>query len=123
MIGHLFLSLSFFFFFYFFSMPTEYYLNIANYPTESLLNIVADLLNAIIKENDKLLNSTDITHFHSKSTPTIGVHAYLTRILRFTCFSNEVLLSTLIYFDQIVQTKGPTYAINSLTVHRLLITR
>lgn len=104
-------------------MPHEHHLNIAEYPTISLLNIVADLLEAIIKENDKLLIHSNITHFHSKSVPNIGVHAYLTRILKFASFSNEVLLSILIYFDRIVQTKGPEYAVSSLTVHRLLITR
>ncbi|KAI9257443.1 hypothetical protein BY458DRAFT_300003 [Sporodiniella umbellata] len=104
-------------------MSLESYLDIAEHSTLSLLTVVADLLEAIIKENDKLLTHANITHFHSKSVPNISVHAYLTRVLKFAPFSNEVLLSILIYFDRIVQKKGPEYAVSSLTVHRLLITR
>jgi hypothetical protein len=102
--------------------PKKYHLNIAEYPTELLVKIVADLLISIVKENDKLSNQS-VTHFHSRTVPPIGIYAYLSRILKFTSFSNEALLSTLIYFDRIAQHKGPNYAVNSLTVHRLLITR
>ena len=100
----------------------KYHLNIAEYPTELLVKIVADLLISIVKENDKLSNQS-VTHFHSRTVPPIGIYAYLSRILKFTSFSNEALLSTLIYFDRIAQHKGLNYAVNSLTVHRLLITR
>lgn len=101
-----------------------YHLNIAEYPVASLVKIVADLLESIIETNDKLMNdNTVVTHFHSRAIPNISVHAYLTRILKFASFSNEVLLSLLIYFDRIVKLKKTKYAINSLTVHRLLITR
>ncbi|ORE04269.1 cyclin-domain-containing protein [Rhizopus microsporus var. microsporus] len=101
--------------------PKKYHLNIAEYPTDLLVKIVADLLISIVKENDKLSNQS-VTHFHSRTVPPIGIYAYLSRILKFTSFSNEALLSTLIYFDRIAQHKGPNYAVNSLTVHRLLIT-
>ena len=103
-----------------------YRLNIAEYPVASLVRIVADLLNSIIKTNDALINNTvnnTVTHFHSRAVPNITVNAYLTRILRFAPFSNEALLSLLIYFDRIAKLKKAKYAVNSLTVHRLLITR
>ncbi|OBZ85848.1 PHO85 cyclin-7 [Choanephora cucurbitarum] len=102
-----------------------YRLNIAEYPVASLVRIVADLLNSIIKTNDALINNTvnnTVTHFHSRAVPNITVNAYLTRILRFAPFSNEALLSLLIYFDRIAKLKKAKYAVNSLTVHRLLIT-
>lgn len=102
---------------------TTHHLNIAEYPVASLVKIVADLLESIIETNDKLMNDTAVTHFHSRAIPNITVHAYLSRILKFASYSNEVLLSLLIYFDRIVKLKKTKYAINSLTVHRLLITR
>ncbi|KAI8376702.1 cyclin-domain-containing protein [Choanephora cucurbitarum] len=104
---------------------TIYRLNIAEYPVASLVRIVADLLNSIIKTNDALINNSihnTVTHFHSRAVPNITVNAYLTRILRFAPFSNEALLSLLIYFDRIAKLKKAKYAVNSLTVHRLLIT-
>ncbi|KAI8373715.1 hypothetical protein BD560DRAFT_327900 [Blakeslea trispora] len=103
-----------------------YRLNIAEYPVASLVKIVADLLNSIIETNDELVNNpanNTVTHFHSRAVPNITVSAYLTRILRFAPFSNEALLSLLIYFDRIAKLKKTKYAVNSLTVHRLLITR
>jgi uncharacterized membrane protein len=100
-----------------------YHLNIAEYPVASLVKIVADLLESIIETNDKLINTSTVTHFHSRAIPNIGVYPYLTRILKFASFSNEVLLSLLIYFDRIAKLKKTKYAVNSLTVHRLLITR
>ncbi|KAI8086834.1 cyclin-domain-containing protein [Gilbertella persicaria] len=103
-------------------MTIKYRLNIAEYPVASLVKIVADLLDSIIETNDKLINHTTVTHFHSRTVPNISVYAYLTRILRFASFSNEVLLSLLIYFDRIAELRKTKYAVNSLTVHRLLIT-
>lgn len=105
-------------------MPLEH-LNIAEHPVSSLVKIVADLLECIIETNDRLLISDDtaVTHFHSRAIPNISVHAYLSRILKFAPYTNEVLLSLLIYFDRIVKLKKTKYALNSLTVHRLLITR
>jgi hypothetical protein len=105
-------------------MTAQYKLNIATYPVESLVKIVSDLLDSIIAANDPLIeNDATITHFHSRDVPNITVYAYLSRILKYTSFTNEVLLSILVYFDRIVNLKKSKYAINSLTVHRLLITR
>lgn len=104
---------------------TTYHLDIAEYPVASLVKIVADLLESIIETNDKLIITNDssaVTHFHSRAVPNIGVYPYLTRILKFASFSNEVLLSLLVYFDRIAKLKKSRYAVNSLTVHRLLIT-
>jgi hypothetical protein len=111
------------FFSLFFFHSSMALLNIAEYPVCSLVQIVADLLESIIETNDKLIHDTAVTHFHSRAIPNISVHAYLSRILKFTLFSNEVLLSLLIYFDRIVKLKKTKYAVNSYTVHRLLITR
>lgn len=104
-----------------------YRLDIAEYPVPSLVKIVSNLLESIVEANDKLIvtyeHSTNITHFHSRAVPNISIYAYLTRISKFASFSNEVLLSLLVYFDRIAKLKKTEYAVNSLTVHRLLITR
>ncbi|CEP17459.1 hypothetical protein [Parasitella parasitica] len=98
-------------------------LDIANFPVDSLVDIVADLLDSIIETNDRLIsNNATVTHFHSRTIPNIAVRPYLVRILKFTPFSNEVLLCLLIYFDRMVKFKKTRYAVNSYTVHRLLIT-
>lgn len=105
--------------------PTATTLDIANYPVDLLVGIVAGLLDSIIETNDRLLsNNTTIavTHFHSRTIPSIAVYPYLIRILKFAPFSNEVLLCLLVYFDRIANLKKIKYAVNSFTVHRLLIT-
>jgi hypothetical protein len=96
-------------------------LNIADYPVQKLVHIVSDLLESIIITNDELMIDTPLTHFHSRAKPGISIHAYLTRILKFAPFSNEALLSLLVYFDRIALKQH--YAVNSFNVHRLLITR
>lgn len=96
-------------------------LNIAEFPVLMLVHIVSDLLESIIETNDKLKINTPLTHFHSRAKPNISILHYLTRILKFAPFSNEALLSLLVYFDRIATKRQ--YAINSLNVHRLLITR
>ncbi|KAI9486510.1 MAG: cyclin-domain-containing protein [Benjaminiella poitrasii] len=107
--------------------PTaRYQLNIIQYPILTLVRIVADLLNSIIETNDMLLvdsNNSTVTHFHSRTVPNIDIYTYLLRILKFTPFTNEVLICLLIYFDRIANEEGTrNYAVSSLTVHRLLIT-
>ncbi|KAI8644744.1 cyclin-domain-containing protein, partial [Parasitella parasitica] len=98
-------------------------LDIANYPVDSLVEIVANLLDSIIETNDRLINnSSTVTHFHSRTIPNIAVRPYLVRILKFAPFSNEALLCLLIYFDRMAKFKKTRYAVNSYTVHRLLIT-
>lgn len=100
-------------------------LDIANYPVDSLVDIVANLLDSIIETNDRLIrnsSTTAVTHFHSRTIPNIAVYPYLARILKFAPFSNEVLLCLLVYFDRIAKLKKTRYAVNSFTVHRLLIT-
>ncbi|KAI8388096.1 cyclin-domain-containing protein [Radiomyces spectabilis] len=102
-------------------MDRQQILDIAEFPVQRLLKIVVNLLDSIIATNDRL-PSTRITHFHSRSVPNISLHDYLTRILKFAPFTNEVLLSLLVYFDRIAKLENNTFAVNSLNIHRLLIT-
>ncbi|KAI7906897.1 cyclin-domain-containing protein [Cokeromyces recurvatus] len=99
----------------------NYHLNIAQYPTLILAKIVADLLNSVIEANDKLINNTTIlTRFHSRAATNMDIYSYILRILKYTPFTNEVLIYLLIYFDRISNDKN--YILSSSTVHRLLIT-
>ncbi|KAI7902671.1 cyclin-domain-containing protein [Cokeromyces recurvatus] len=95
----------------------EMVMNIAQFPIQALIRIVASLVESMIEANQDI-KDTQITYFHSRTIPTISILSYLDRIYKFTPFTNEVLLSTLIYFDRI--SNGIT--INSYNIHRLLVT-
>ncbi|KAI8344053.1 cyclin-domain-containing protein [Chlamydoabsidia padenii] len=97
-------------------------LDIAAFPVHRLVYMVSNLLESIIQTNDALMPPEDssLTHFHSRAKPNISIYAYLSRILKFTPFSNEALLSLLVYFDRLALKQH--YAFNSLNAHRLIIT-
>jgi hypothetical protein len=96
-------------------------MNIAEFPMKKLLDIVSELLESMLHTNNQIPN-TQITYFHSRAVPNISVSSYLTRIHKFAPFSNEALLSMLIYFDRIAKLDNG-FTINSFNIHRLLITR
>ncbi|KAH8552531.1 cyclin-domain-containing protein [Umbelopsis sp. PMI_123] len=96
------------------------HLDIISFPPAQTIRIVAELLENIIAQNDKLPQGV-ITHFHSRSVPKIPVHAYLSRIQKFAPFSNEVLITILVYFDRIARRQS-SFVISSYNIHRLLIT-
>ncbi|KAI8381407.1 cyclin-domain-containing protein [Radiomyces spectabilis] len=96
-------------------------LDLANFPVQRLVVIVANLLDAIITTNDKLTMERVTTHFDSRAVPSITVSAYLTRILKYAPFSNEVLLSLLVYFDRIANRHQHAFILDSFNIHRLLI--
>lgn len=96
-------------------------MNVAEFPTQDLIKIVSELLESMLKTNNQIPN-TQITYFHSRAVPNITVLSYLTRIHKFAPFTNEALLSMLIYFDSIAKLENG-FTINSYNIHRLLITR
>ncbi|KAI8141708.1 cyclin-domain-containing protein [Fennellomyces sp. T-0311] len=99
-------------------------MNIAEFPISTLLSMVASLLESVIDANDRLVSSRSgdsVTVFHSRAVPNIKVKAYLSRILKYTPFNNEVLLCILVYFDRIAQIRPGTFIVNSYNIHRLLI--
>lgn len=51
-------------------------------------------------ENKYLAN---VLAFHGTNIPTITLHAYLTRVLKYCPVTNEVFLSLLVYFDRIAK--------------------
>jgi Cyclin len=97
------------------------HLDIISFPPAQTIRIVAELLENIIAQNDKLAPGV-VTHFHSRSVPKIPIHAYLNRIQKFAPFSNEILITILVYFDRIAR-RQTSFVISSFNIHRLLITR
>eukprot|EP00388_Colpodella_angusta_P007905 GDKJ01021975.1.p1 GENE.GDKJ01021975.1~~GDKJ01021975.1.p1 ORF type:complete len:210 (+),score=31.32 GDKJ01021975.1:54-683(+) len=63
----------------------------------------------------------EITRFHAVNVPTISVYDYLIRIAKFFYCSKECFVLSLIYIDRIVKIQ-PDFTINSLNIHRLLVT-
>ncbi|KAI8093834.1 cyclin-domain-containing protein, partial [Halteromyces radiatus] len=96
-------------------------LNIATFPVPRLLKLVANILTSICRSNDRI-PCTPMSVFHSRAVPHIQIADYMTRILKFTPYSNEVLLCMLIYFDRIADSKTNAITLNSLNIHRFIIT-
>lgn len=96
-------------------------MNIVDFPIQHLIKIVSNLLDSMLTTNNQL-PTTQITYFHSRAIPNISVLSYLTRIHKFAPFTNEALLSMLIYFDRMTKLDDG-FTINSYNIHRLLITR
>ncbi|ORX89200.1 cyclin-domain-containing protein [Basidiobolus meristosporus CBS 931.73] len=98
--------------------------DIATHPVKQTVALVSRMLKSMIAINDAC-GARSPSCFHSRSIPTIGVEEYLLRILKYTPFNNECLLSALIYLDRIVRCSKETaspFAINSYNIHRLLVT-
>lgn len=75
-----------------------------------------------MRHNDQLpLVEANLTRFHSRAPPGISVTDYLRRIVQWTPVEPAALLILLLYIETI-SNKLPGFTINSLTVHRFLIT-
>ena len=88
-----------------------------------IVQVISKLLEDLVARNDQLpLVPAQVTPFHSSRPPAITVRNYLEdRILKYAGCSEETVILALIYIDQVVQF-NPEFVINSLNVHRLLIT-
>ncbi|KAG8908019.1 hypothetical protein FRB99_000837 [Tulasnella sp. 403] len=86
-----------------------------------LTELIADMIVRLIAHNDRIpLHPDALTRFHSRSPPSISVHDYLARIVKYAKVDRSCLLITLHYIDQIC-TRLPKFTITSLTVHRFII--
>lgn len=91
-------------------------------PSGDLIVLVASMLQELVGLNDALpFNPDQLTRFHSRAPPGISVYDYLVRIVKFCSLEKSVLLSMIYYID-LLCTTYKTFNINSLTVHRFLIT-
>ncbi|KAJ7128906.1 cyclin-domain-containing protein [Mycena crocata] len=96
-------------------------LDFAAVPIDSLVLLIADMLERLMAHNDLIpLLPESLTRFHSRSAPGISVLDYLRRIVRFTNVEKSCLLITLHYIDQICA-RMPLFTLSSLTCHRFII--
>ncbi|KAF9311029.1 hypothetical protein BG003_007843 [Podila horticola] len=82
--------------------------DVINHSVHDTLQIVAALLSMVVQRNDRRYNPvTDpVTLFHSRAVPRISIEAYLTRILQYIPFTNEVLLNVLVFLERIGGLEG-----------------
>ncbi|KAG5356104.1 PHO85 cyclin PHO80 [Yarrowia sp. B02] len=91
-------------------------------PIEHLIILVSSMLEELVSVNDALpFDPAQLTRFHSRSPPGISIKDYLIRIVRFCSLEKSILLTVIYYIDFLCRTFS-TFNINSLTVHRFLIT-
>ncbi|KAF9986708.1 hypothetical protein BGZ75_001511 [Mortierella antarctica] len=88
--------------------PTPAQFDVVNHPVKETLMIVSSLLSMLVHKNDSCYNPQrdPITLFHSRAVPRISIEAYLTRVLQYIPFTNEVLLNVLVYLDRIGGLEG-----------------
>jgi hypothetical protein len=105
-------------------MPSTHF-DLATYPVKDTIKLLTALLEKITKTNDRLrleTGSDNYTCFHARSIPSISIHAYFTRILKYCPCANECLLALLVYFDQMTESAKKPFHIDSFNIHRLIIT-
>ncbi|KAG0368799.1 hypothetical protein BGZ54_001114 [Gamsiella multidivaricata] len=100
-------------------LPPPPVYDIVNCPTSQTLLLVSSLINTILAVNDRLA-CPKITLFHSRAIPNISIEAYLSRILQYAPFQNEVLLIILLYFDRIGGGCKPTQVLTNAIPKSLL---
>ncbi|EME86131.1 uncharacterized protein MYCFIDRAFT_52511 [Pseudocercospora fijiensis CIRAD86] len=84
--------------------------------------LISNMLMELIRINDRIpLRDGRLTRFHSRAPPGISVSDYLQRLIQHATLSPPILLSMVYYIDRLC-TLYPAFTINSLTVHRFLIT-
>ncbi|KAF9047325.1 cyclin-domain-containing protein [Panaeolus papilionaceus] len=96
--------------------------NFEEAPIDSLVQLIADMLDRLMAHNDQIpLSPETLTRFHSRSAPSISVLDYLKRIVKFTNVEKSCLLILLFNIDQICS-RSPWFTLSSLTCHRFIIT-
>ncbi|KAK4240310.1 cyclin-domain-containing protein [Achaetomium macrosporum] len=91
-------------------------------PVEDMVVLIAHMLGELIETNDTLaLKSGHLTRFHSRTAPGISVLDYLHRLAKHATLTPPLLLSMVYYIDRLCALY-PDFTINTLTVHRFLIT-
>lgn len=93
---------------------------------EQHISAIADQVSLVladnIAKNDKIPFSPDkLTRFHSRAPPNISIRDYILRIIKF-CSLDKVVLLVLLYLADLFADSYPYFVLNSLTVHRFLIT-
>lgn len=99
-------------------VPRDYF----DCPMSDLAILVSSMLQDLVTINDTLpFNPDQLTRFHSRSVPGISIQEYIVRIIRFCTLEKSILITMIYFIDLLCQTYS-TFNINSLTVHRFMIT-
>jgi hypothetical protein len=67
------------------------------------------------------MSQKGLSKFHALRPPAISIKDYLQRVAKYAACSGECFVLALVYIDRIIQS-NPTFVVNSLNIHRLLIT-
>ena len=67
------------------------------------------------------MSQRGVSKFHALRPPAISIKDYLQRVAKYAACSGECFVLALVYIDRIIQS-NPTFVVNSLNIHRLLIT-
>ncbi|EXB38377.1 hypothetical protein L484_008035 [Morus notabilis] len=89
----------------------------------SLITFLSSLLQRVSESNDIncQFQPQKISVFHGLTRPTISIQSYLERIFKYANCSPSCYVVAYVYLDRFAQ-RQPSLPINSLNVHRLLIT-
>ncbi|ETS02141.1 cyclin-related 2, partial [Trichoderma reesei RUT C-30] len=91
-------------------------------PVEHMVELISHMLGELIATNDAIrISSGGLTRFHSRTPPGISVRDYLHRLARHATLIPPLLLAMVYYIDRLCALY-PEFTINTLTVHRFLIT-
>ncbi|RDA88794.1 hypothetical protein CP533_4024 [Ophiocordyceps camponoti-saundersi (nom. inval.)] len=87
-----------------------------------VVELVAHMLAELMAANDAIrIASGSLTRFHSRTAPGISVRDYLHRLARHATLTPPLLLAMVYYIDRLCALYQD-FTINTLTVHRFLIT-
>jgi len=89
---------------------------------KAIVPVLSCVLKQLCDRNDRLpVNGKTVSKFHAQRPPAISISDYLLRIAKYALCSGECFVLALVYIDRIIQ-QNPTFVVNSLNIHRLLIT-
>lgn len=87
-----------------------------------MVELIAHMLAELIATNDAIrMSNGGLTRFHSRTAPGISVRDYLHRLAKHATLTPPLLLSMVYYIDRLCALYQE-FTINTLTVHRFLIT-
>ncbi|PHH61975.1 hypothetical protein CDD81_7666 [Ophiocordyceps australis] len=88
---------------------------------EDMVELIAYMVAELIATNDAIHPSGGLTRFHSRTAPAISVRDYLHRLAKHATLTPPLLLAMVYYIDRLCALYTE-FTINTLTVHRFLIT-
>ena len=91
---------------------------------DAVISVLSCILEQLfpLKEGDVLPSDPAlITMFHTERVPSITISSYLCRLAQYTECSSEVLIQSIIHINRILHHR-PSFKVNSLNIHRLLLT-